>query len=392
MSGLVVRNKWMWVGALGCVFLLFLVRPAFNDQFNEHIAPFATRSPNATPTIAPSPALPPTPLPPTPIPSASLVQLTVDGCCTQPFWSPDSSEVWFVDDNRTGPSGIWGVSTASGAPHFITERLGVYTRDRRFVAYLENGQTYVERIGGNRWVIPNGGRFVSFSPNGQSLVWQQALSYANFDRRKVELWVSSQSGTDGRSISELTGGWFYGWFPDNNYLLVSGSITPQADPMLGKMNITTGEVTPIRANVRLRGATLSPAGGWVAYMITFSGDPDLNGLWVSRTDGSQDIKLNVFGAYDWRGEGELVVIPLEAGTSDRVVEFDATTNDTRSLTNPALLPFRIAGGDWAISPDGARLAFVSAADHNLWLITLPPCDPAPCSSEPVLPPPGVITP
>jgi hypothetical protein len=31
----------------------------------------------------------------------------------------------------------------------------------------------------------------------------------------------------------------------------------------------------------------------------------------------------------------------------------------------------IAGGDWALSPDGTRLVFVSALDHNLWVLELP---------------------
>jgi hypothetical protein len=44
----------------------------------------------------------------------------------------------------------------------------------------------------------------------------------------------------------------------------------------------------------------------------------------------------------------------------------------RALTDPRFIPFRIAAGDWALSPDGNRIAFVSAADRNLWLIELPP--------------------
>jgi hypothetical protein len=41
------------------------------------------------------------------------------------------------------------------------------------------------------------------------------------------------------------------------------------------------------------------------------------------------------------------------------------------FTDPALTPFRIANGDWAVSLDGSQIVFLSADDRNLWLIALP---------------------
>jgi len=34
-------------------------------------------------------------------------------------------------------------------------------------------------------------------------------------------------------------------------------------------------------------------------------------------------------------------------------------------------PFKIANNDWAVSPDGSQLVFLSARDRNLWLVKLP---------------------
>ena len=58
------------------------------------LAPTATVRvvPTAVPTLAPSPT--PT-ITPTPLPQ--LVQLTTDGCCVNPGWSPDSRQVLFID-------------------------------------------------------------------------------------------------------------------------------------------------------------------------------------------------------------------------------------------------------------------------------------------------------
>jgi hypothetical protein len=41
------------------------------------------------------------------------------------------------------------------------------------------------------------------------------------------------------------------------------------------------------------------------------------------------------------------------------------------VTDPAVTPFRISAGDWSVSPDGSKIAFVSAVDRNIWVIQLP---------------------
>lgn len=352
--------------------------------------PTATRRP---PTITPS--LTPSPAPPTATPIPSLRQLSRDECCTQPFWSPDSQQVWYVDrPSTTQRTGIWGIDRRGGEPEFITERLGIYTRDRQMVAYLEAGQTFIEKIGGERWVIPNGGRFVEFSPDSKHIVWQQALSYANFDRRKVEIWVGNVDGSGGRPIAELIGGWFYGWFPDSQRLLVSGKTSLTGESLVAALNINDGTLTRLAEGYRIRGGTVSPLGKWVAYMVTFSGEPDKDGLWVARADGSGAQRLAVFGAYAWRGEGRLLVIPLENSTSHRVLEVNVETGLVRALTNPAQTAFQIAGGDWSLSPTGQYLAFVSARDRRLWVLDLPACTntPNPCPIATLLPDPSVINP
>jgi Tol biopolymer transport system component len=293
----------------------------------------------------------------------------------QPFWSPDGSQVWFIDrPDANSPSGIWGVNVSGGEPQFVAERVGVYSPDWSLVAYPEGGRTYVERVGGERWAISDAaGRAVSFSPDGRLILWQAASASANFDRRVVEVWIANVDGSESRAVARLIGGGVSGWFPDGQRLLVSGRESLSDDLNLAALNLADGSLTVIAHGARLRGGTLSPGGGWVAYQITFSGDPAQDGLWVARTDGSEARRLEVFGAYRWRSEGKLLMIPLEAGAaSHRLLEVDAASGAARALTDSAITPFRVAGGDWSVSPDGKRVVFVSAEDHNLWVIDLPP--------------------
>jgi Tol biopolymer transport system component len=54
-----------------------------------------------------------------------------------------------------------------------------------------------------------------------------------------------------------------------------------------------------------------------------------------------------------------------------VWQFEAQTGQSRPLTDPAATQLKIANGDWSVSPDGRQIAFVSANDNNIWLLSLP---------------------
>jgi hypothetical protein len=331
--------------------------------------------------IAPTPfpsLTPPAPFSRTPDPTATpapvLRQLTTGGCCTQPFWSPGSDQVWYVDrPSDTQPGGVWGVSVTGGEPQFITTRIGLYSNDGALAAYPEGGRTMIERLAtGERWAVPAYGRAIQFAPDNAHIAWQVASSSLNFDSRLVEIWIANLDGSEARAAAHIIGGSLVGWFPDGQRVLVTGREAPAAEPFLSAINIADGAFTGIVRGAPIRGGLISPGGGWVAYQVAFSGEAARDGLWLVRTDGGQLLKLPLFGAYRWREEGQLLVAPLEAeAPSHRLAQFDAERGELSALTDPAHLPFRIAGGDWAPSPDGRRVVFVNALDRNLWLIELP---------------------
>jgi Tol biopolymer transport system component len=55
----------------------------------------------------------------------------------------------------------------------------------------------------------------------------------------------------------------------------------------------------------------------------------------------------------------------------RLWQVDVESGAATPLTDAAITPFKIANGDWSVSPDGRHVAFVSASDNNIWLLTLP---------------------
>jgi Tol biopolymer transport system component len=213
---------------------------------------------------------------------------------------------------------------------------------------------------------------VYISPDSSLIAWQVNSSVFSFDSRAVDIWVAALDGSNPRQAMRVVGGSLGNWFPDSQRVLITRRESAGADPFLSVLNIADGSLTDLVQSPTLRGGLVSPGGGWVAYQITLSGNADNDGFWVIPSSGGPPTRLSTFGPYRWRSEGKLIVVPFEYGTpSNRLVEIDVTSGETRALTDPATQPFRIANGDWTISPDGQTIVFLSADDRNLWRITLP---------------------
>lgn len=319
-----------------------------------------------------TPTQPPT-LTPTP-PAVVIRQLTSGGCCVGPFWSPDGSRVLFIDKpSPEAPSGLWGASLAGGAPELFTDRLGIFSSDMQLRAFPQNRGTIVERLSdGAQWAIPSQGRQVSFSPDGTMLAWTAGQNAGPLDQEMRTVWVSRSDGSEAREVITLYGGGFSGWFPDGR-LLVSGKLDPNEETQAYMaVSLSGGAPTELARGERLRGGLISPQGTWLAYMVTFSENPEENGLWLVHTGSGEKRRLEVFGAYRWRDDSRLLVVPLDlTQPTHRLLEVEAASLEIKALTDPQLEPFKIANGDWSVSPDGRAIAFVSAEDGNIWLIELP---------------------
>ena len=139
-------------------------------------------------------------------------------------------------------------------------------------------------------------------------------------------------------------------------------------------DLATGSATHLVTAERISGASASRDGSWVAYYITFNEDQSRSGIWLQRTDGSEARKLELWGAYQWRDDSHLLVIPMRkpGEAAFEVWEVDAASGATRKLTGASTTPLLILNGDWRVSPDGRYVVYVNSADRNLWLLSLPP--------------------
>ena len=334
------------------------------------VSPTATLAPSPTTSLTSTAS-------PAPTPAPVLRQLTSGGCCVGPFWSPDSQQVLYIDKPaQDAQAGIWGVGLQGGVPELFTDRLGLYSDDLSLLAYPQGGRSVVERLAdGTRWSIANGGRPVSFSPDDTQVAWTGGQSGPPYDTARRQVWVSQVDGSQAHLILEVFGGGFVSWLPDGR-MLVDGRLDVsepgEAFWIYDPQNPDPGAMRELARADRLRGVLLSPGGSWLAYQVAFASDPAEDGLWLVNTASGQRTRLDLFGAYRWRDDSHLLVIPLDtSATWHSLWEFDALSGKLRALTEPQVTPFKVADGDWSVSPDGRYIAFVSAQDFNIWLMTLP---------------------
>ncbi len=332
----------------------------------------------ATPTAAATPTA-------TPKPPLQAIQLTEGGCCTQPFWSPDSQQVRFIDQPADGqPVGIWGVAVDAplAVPQFVTERLEESTASPRYLIETGGDVTVIERRSdGERWTVPAGGRNVQISPDETRIAWAVTNSDAPSSEQVTALWLANLDGSEAQQIATLPRGGLSGWIDDDTLLISSRDNQESREQILSALSLADGGRTELVRAERLRGQVLSPSGGWLVYYITFDPNPEKNGLWVVRTDGGQSIQLgdDLFGSYQWRpcaqrcapADDRLIIVPMQPDAPLHwLVELSPATGDVRPLTDPAVTPFKIANGDWRISPDGRYVAFVESSDRNIWVMAL----------------------
>jgi Tol biopolymer transport system component len=277
------------------------------------------------------------------------------------------------------PVGIWGVpvNAPMSEPQLVIDRPGPFSRNMAYAADLVRGQTVIERLSdGQRWTINNGGRSVSFSPDATRIAWTVQQESGGFDVRRSEVWVANVDGTQPRRVATRFGGSVIAWLPDGKGMLLGGKVN-RNDPLstLSVLSLEDGELRDIMQFERMRSPLLSRNGRWLAYLIAQARDASQDGMYVLdvQTAGAQPKRLDFFGAYRWRDGERLLYVPINAGApSNELWQLDAgTTEAVQLIPASAESPFKIGNGDWDVSPDGARILYLSARDRNIWLAQLP---------------------
>jgi len=285
--------------------------------------------------------------------------------------------VLFIDkpDEKTA-TGIYAVDIVQPTtPKLFSERIASFTNDFQYATYIEGTFAIIEQVGdGQRWRIRTGGRPVLLSPDRTQVIWNETLQTgAPNDMLVTTVMGANRDGSDARPVTSLLRGSSLAWL-DNTRLLVSARLKRDSQELtLFVLSLADGNRTELAKSERLRGIIISPNGAWVAYQIAFDTKTSQdNGLWLVKTDGSgAPKKLDFFGPAQWRDANRFIYVPLETNVASHAFyEYDTRTSTSRRLTDPKAAPFKIANGDWNVSPDGNKIVFLNAQDLNLWLFVI----------------------
>lgn len=309
---------------------------------------------------------------------ASPVRLTTGGCCTLPFWSPDGQQVRYIDKPVGGKLGIYGVTAVrpEAQPVYVSERV----EDSRIfgpyrVEATRTTTTLVRLADGKKFTVPAQGRSVQFSPDYKRIAWNITNQDLPSEQQVAAIWVANVDGSGAKRIVNLFRGSVGGWLSDSALLVSGVDRKDRTQSVLYSLSIADGKLTEILRGERLRSATLSPSGRWLAYYTTFNKDGG-NGLWIADTLGGKPkaAPAGAFGAYQWRpgpAGDRLVVVPFKPDAQfHEFWQLDPASLALTQLTQAATAPVKIANGDWRVSPDGRYVTYVESKDRNIWLVEL----------------------
>jgi hypothetical protein len=300
--------------------------------------------------------------------------ITPSGCCVRPWWSGDSQLVYFVDrPDPQAEASIFAVPLDGGAPTATDLPFGLYSTAGDLIALPGGTEWALARPDGTAgWRLPSGTLTFRVSRSGGQVAWSEGSSLpVQIDRRQRTIWVANVDGTGLRQVARLVGGDLLGWSGTDERLLVSGR--PADDPQTGIWSLDlAGTATLLWATDRPRSLLLSPDGGWLALLLTFTGDPQTDGLWVLSTTEGAPRRLEAYGSYRWRSEGRLLLLPFEDDANGlSVEEVEAKSGRSETLLPAGALPGGVANNEWLPSPDGRWIVYLNAAEENLWIAALP---------------------
>ena len=295
-------------------------------------------------------------------------------CCVLPWWHPtDPNRLYVIDGSPNQQASIfeWSVSDAAPIQAVSQGPPPLLSADGTHQIILNSGQVFIRRLtDGADWLVQTQGSTPSISADNSQLLWEvrPQPTASGQPVPPTEFWVSGIDGQNARVVHSQQGG-SARWL-DAYRLLLSTPLPQNRATLLSVLDTRDGARYELGTWEWLRGLDVGPGGERLLFYLTRHADPAVNGLYTIETQpGATAQKLDWFGAWQWRDSDSLYTIPFEP-TSDiqRLVYYHLATGENRPLTDPAVQPFTIANGDWAVSPDGRKLVFLNAADKSMWLI------------------------
>ncbi len=297
-------------------------------------------------------------------------RLTLDGCCANAWWHPtEPTQLFVIDGSENQRAAVFQWDTQTGslvnligqAPQPIESPDGTHTISR-----YGDGFLIQRKHDGFVWEVSTGGAFPALSADNSHLLWvnQGQVIAPGQTEPTNEIWISDADGAGARMIA-AEAGLNAQWLDDSRFLL---SRRVGVTTTLGIYEADTGNAFVVGAWDRLRGLTVSPGGDRLMFYLFAQTEPALSGVYAVETvQGATAVQQDWFGAWRWRDSHSVFYIPFDPASDRQVIRYrDLLTGEDRQITG---LPIAVADGDWSVSADGGRIAYLNLLDRTIWVLS-----------------------
>lgn len=290
------------------------------------------------------------------------------------IWSPDGDEVWMLDVDEAGLPYTRGVNIQTGDERVVTHAWGRYSRSRRYIL-AAGQQPQATRIHDRRtlatWEVPQIGSRPIPNPAETHLagrLWhpgaqQPFTTPADVVRTRMD-------GGDRHVVARVLGG-VAGWRADG-MLLVIGRDSLDAATTLRVVSPVGDVEQEWPLGRRVRAVNVSPSGRHMTFAVVLD-ERGRNGQFA----------IDLFSGHRWTlpsrmntrwmpDESGLLAVSLRRapGRPFRLWRLAAPNFYLEgALTDPNRHTVDMEVLDWRISPSGAALAFRTAREAHLHVLT-----------------------
>lgn len=301
-------------------------------------------------------------------------RVTYDDCCAVFWWHPTDPDVLYMIDGAPGNAAAvmeWNI--IANAPVAVPETAppSFTSPDGSLRLRLENTFTVATDLNtGTQYSVNTSGRLAAINADNTRMMWvnDSGNSIPGSAPAPVTIWTNNLAGTDGRLVREQRGG-SASWI-DPQRILLSTPVGNTRERIYEVWNSADGSTYELGRFTDIRNVSISPGGQYMMYYLRFQPNPADDGVYfLPIQQGALPVKMNWFGAWQWRDSNSLYVMPFEPSTDNfTLAYYEVNTGRYETLITPDDFLFSLLNGAWDVSADGRRILYQSAFDNSLYVI------------------------
>jgi TolB protein len=235
-----------------------------------------------------------------------------------PAWSPDSNYIAFNHfdpyvDEHTNPYGLYILNLETGERTLVIEGPAFnpdWSPDGEWIAFNSGDIFRIRPDGSDLQQIPHDGNayFPSWHPEGKRIAYDATQHPENL----LGIWFID---CDGRNPSHVGLGRHPDWSPNGTNIVYEGpSSSSNSESQIWRADSSGIDKEQLTTNnfVINRSPSWSPDGEWIAWHTN-------NGIWVMRSDGSDQWHLTEGETPSWSPDSQRIVFSKSSPNNEKVV-------------------------------------------------------------------------